>query len=434
MTVTVDPATFIITVAKSELTLVQSVPTEIYNMDLNEFRLALKDWEDDATGGITFTKTHVHNTEVQLGGLTYARVVEIIEPYTTTFEDGQYAVNLVGANSNVGDRVNVNQVSVRSQNSAGLISTPLIEFASFEGGIWWDSDNVTGKASYGTIFPAGTRLQPARLLTDVRLIAEYRGLNVIYVMGSGLVDTGLDFDRYVFEGQTHVNNVATISDAASVQDAVFRDLTVTGILDGGNEITNSIIDDLEYVNGHIHNCGLVGQITLGGGSSAVIADCKTIDPFDPPIIDMGGSGQDLIMPNYSGLLTIQNLSGSNFVGVGLNHGLIVLDSTSITSGTFHCSGVGVLNDEFGNYIPSGTWNDGVTIINTLLADDTISDAVWEDTDIHTTVGSKGEVLDTIRKLTGNKITRINDIITIYNADNTIYKQYDLSDGGRVEII
>lgn len=49
-----------------------------------------------------------------------------------TFEDGQYAVNLIGANSNIADRVNVNQVSVRSANSAGLVQTSEIEHASFQ--------------------------------------------------------------------------------------------------------------------------------------------------------------------------------------------------------------------------------------------------------------------------------------------------------------
>ena len=64
--------------------------------------------------------THNHNTEVTLGGVTLARVVEIVNGYVVTFEDGQYAVNIVGGNSNVGDRVTLNQVSIRSANSTGL--------------------------------------------------------------------------------------------------------------------------------------------------------------------------------------------------------------------------------------------------------------------------------------------------------------------------
>ena len=120
MTISVDWAnTKVISVEKTDLTLVQSVPQEIYDLDLDVFRLTLLDLQDDPDGR-PWQKTYSHNTEVDLGGLTYARTIEILAPYTVTFEDGQYAVNLVGANSNVADRTNVNQVSIRPQNSAGL--------------------------------------------------------------------------------------------------------------------------------------------------------------------------------------------------------------------------------------------------------------------------------------------------------------------------
>ena len=92
----------------------------IYELNINTFRLKLKDLEDDEAG-MPFLMTHRHNTEVTVAGITLPRVVEMINGYTVTFEDGQYAVNLVGANSNVADVVNVNQVSIRPQNSAGLI-------------------------------------------------------------------------------------------------------------------------------------------------------------------------------------------------------------------------------------------------------------------------------------------------------------------------
>ena len=121
MAISINPLTFVITVPKSDMTLVQSTPTEIRQLDLDLFRLQLKAYEA-AEYGIYLYKTHNHNTEVTLGSLTFARVIEILAPYTITFEDAQYAVNLVNANSNVSDRTNVNQVSVRSSNSAGLVA------------------------------------------------------------------------------------------------------------------------------------------------------------------------------------------------------------------------------------------------------------------------------------------------------------------------
>lgn len=120
MAITVNWPTKIINVPKEDMTLIQETPVEIRELNLNTFRLTLKSLEDDEQG-ITYVKTHNHVAPIDVGGLTLARVIELVNSYTVTFEDDQYAVNLVGGNSNIGDRVNVNQVSVRSFNTAGLI-------------------------------------------------------------------------------------------------------------------------------------------------------------------------------------------------------------------------------------------------------------------------------------------------------------------------
>jgi 2-hydroxychromene-2-carboxylate isomerase len=119
MAITIDYTTRIISIPKADLTLVQSTPFEIYELDIDAFRLELKDIEDNIVG-IPFVDSHRHFTTVSVGGVTLARVVEIINGYTVTFEDGSYAVNLVGANSNIADVTNLNEVQVRSANSAGL--------------------------------------------------------------------------------------------------------------------------------------------------------------------------------------------------------------------------------------------------------------------------------------------------------------------------
>jgi hypothetical protein len=125
MAITVNPLTFVINVPKADLTLVSGT---LYKLDTNAFRLALKSWEDEGNGlngGITFLKTHTHNTQVTIAGTTYARTIEILAPYSVTFEDGAYSVRLEGSNNNIFDIqngiLNQNQVQVIPTNSAGLI-------------------------------------------------------------------------------------------------------------------------------------------------------------------------------------------------------------------------------------------------------------------------------------------------------------------------
>lgn len=119
MALSIDRLTNVIFVPKADMQLIQSTPSEIRQLDIDAFRLELKDIEDDPSG-IGYTDTHRHVAPISVGGVTLARVVEVLEPYTVTFEDGQYQVNLVGANSNIADRTNLNQVGIRSANSAGL--------------------------------------------------------------------------------------------------------------------------------------------------------------------------------------------------------------------------------------------------------------------------------------------------------------------------
>jgi len=182
MAITVDWETKIINVPRADLTLIQSNPKEIREMDVDWFRLELKALEESEEG-MPFLDTHRHNTTVELGGLTLARVVEIINGYTVTFEDGQYAVNLVGANNNVADVANVNQVSVRSSNSAGMI---VVEGGELPSGIEEDIADavwsrviiggitatqmlqVIGAALAGKLSGAGTSLVKIRDLEDTK--------------------------------------------------------------------------------------------------------------------------------------------------------------------------------------------------------------------------------------------------------------------------
>lgn len=135
MAITINWGTKVINVPRLDMTLVQSSPFEIRELNLNTFRLTLKDLEDDEVG-MSFLATHNHVAPVTVGGVTLARVVELINGYTVTFEDGVYAVNLVGANSNVADKTNLNQVSVRASNSAGLVEVGGADPAVIADAVW----------------------------------------------------------------------------------------------------------------------------------------------------------------------------------------------------------------------------------------------------------------------------------------------------------
>lgn len=119
MALSINWATKVIGVPQADLA---AVSTGLYELDVEAFRLALKDIEDSETG-VAFPDTHRRNAPVTLSGVTYAQTFEIINGYTVTFQDTgtPYTVRVVGANHNIADVKNVNNVSLIIGNSAGLI-------------------------------------------------------------------------------------------------------------------------------------------------------------------------------------------------------------------------------------------------------------------------------------------------------------------------
>jgi hypothetical protein len=331
-------------VPRESMELVQTNPTEIRRLDSNDFRLALKDLEDSPTG-MPYTDTHRHNTTVLLGGIEYARIIEILEPYTITFEDGRYAVQISGSNNNIGDRVNVNNVSVRSANSAGLIQTREIEYNTFAGGVTIDQTNgVSGQA-----YPTGTPIRPVNNVADARFIAQSRGFSTFYIKGDLTLDSGDDVSAFLLVGDNATRSYITINSPSDTAAVEIRNCTVTGVLDGGTIIRDSYVFDLAYVNGFLFNCELAGTITLGGGFPAHIMSCFAA--INQTEIDMGGSGNGLNMQQCSGDFLLTNKTGTDTCGIHITSGRVVLGSTVTNTTGIHLAGVGGLANNSGQPVP-----------------------------------------------------------------------------------
>jgi len=347
MAITIDWGTKVISVPKADTTLIQSSPTEIRQLNLDTFRLILKDLEDSEEG-MAYLRTHNHNTSVTVGGVTLARVVEIINGYTVTFEDGQYAVNLVGANSNVGDVVNVNQVSVRSANSAGLQDLSVLLSAAYQGEVCVDT--VNGQS--GTDVPIGTRTQPVNNFADAKTIAEKEGLRRIRILSSCTLDT-VDFsDGYVFTGDNAGTDVLTISPSATVQYCEFNNLSVQGTADGNNIYRECVMLDIDFTSGFIFQCSLNGTIKINGTELLALLSCfsNRLAGTQQPIIDFNGNGQ-LILRDYHGAIELRNHtdnSGDGDLCLDFSSGVCIIHE-SVTAGYIPVRGVcRVVDNSTGN--------------------------------------------------------------------------------------
>lgn len=342
MAITIDWPTGVISVPKADMVLIQSTPTEIRQLNLDTFRLTLKDLEDSEEG-MPWPKTHNHNTSLNVGGVILARSVEIINGYTVTFEDGQYAVNLVGANSNVGDRVNVNQVSVRTANSAGLQDLSTILAAAYNGEVCVDPSSPNS----GTDVPVGTRGVPVNNLADAKAIADKENAHVIRILKSMTIEN-VDFsDGYRFTTDSPVTETLTIDPTANIRNCDFEFARIQGTLDGNNIYRQCVLLDVNYTSGFVFQCSLNGTITLEPGALLGALDCfsNTLAGQPNPKIDFNGSGQ-LLLRNYAGVIELENHtddSGDGDVCIDMASGRVFVQA-SCTAGFFPIRGVAQVTD------------------------------------------------------------------------------------------
>jgi len=390
MAITIDWPTGVISVPKADLTLIQASP-EVRQIDLNWFRMQLKDLEDSEEGMI-FPYTHNHNTEVSLSGLTYARIVEITNGYTVEFEDGQYTINCVGANHNLADVKVANQVSLIVNNAAGLISNAQIEYSSFNGGVTVD----TGTQYNGTLFPVGTPQQPVNNMADALLIAQVRGFTAFFILGDITLNDSADYTQFSFIGESMNKTTITVDSDANVDECEFYECSLTGTLDGDSKVKDCRIYNLNYVSGYVELCVLAGDISLGGGAEAYFLDCWAGSHLgSPPTIDLGGSGQTLVMQNFNGYVKWVNKHGANDqANASLNAGWVVLDST-VDAGYITIIGTGLVED----YSTGGTVN-----VENVNNPGHIADHIWnESLADHQTAGSVGAELNLLTNQTARML-------------------------------
>ena len=361
-----------------------------------------------------------HNAQCSISGGNLVAVDEVGDPISSVFPSPSV------------------QVVRTSSSSATLQELEAIQYSSYQNGVWYDSAAPASNNSQQT---AGNRQFPVNNISLAVQIAGEKGFDTIYLLSNADIEAGLNLYHFHLVGNNHVTTYITIDPAADCENLTISNANVTGTVDGGTEVRGCLLGNINYVNGHIHESGLYGTITLGGNEDAVIGDCFQADANIEAEVDMGGSGQNLVIVEYNGILQITNMNGSNMVGASLSGGRIVLDSTTVTSGVVHISGIGRLVDENGTYIPTGTWNGGVTVLNEAMSIDTvgsgggltpaqIADAVWDEPltgashNVPTSAGRRLRDLSTSVITTGTTVSATTNTIELNGDAATTDGAYD----------
>ena len=417
MTVSIDYNTYVIAVSKDETQLVGINPAtglEVRELNIDTFGRTLADVQDN-TDDVWASTAFSYTKPANIGGVFLAAVLLILEPYTITFEDGQYAINLIGGNTNIQDVTNVNQVSIRPSNSAGLTFSEEINSQSYINGLIYI--NVTDGLN-GSVYPRGTPKSPVNNFNDAVLINNQEKLNSYYLDDTLIVTPIQDITEYSFRGKNPAKSTMVIQ-GSDTQFTNFDNLTLTGTLNGRVFVSGSIVGDITDFSGGIVNSILVGTVVLDSTFSDTVNILQSgsgVAGTNTPIIDFNTSDAPLSIRDYSGGVKLVNLTEGNNVSIDLMAGKVILDATS-TSGMVIVRGGGRLIDSnTGDDIPSGTYNGGVTIVNETLFNWTVG---TKDNAL-TALTSIIDVMALLRKYEENRyvIDKINNTLTVYDNDNT----------------
>ncbi|MDH3194772.1 MAG: hypothetical protein OEL78_00515 [Hyphomicrobiales bacterium] len=368
MAISVDWPTKVITVPKADTQLVSAGPPEIRQLDVDQFRLSLKALEADVDG-MTFLHTHNHNQPVTIGGVTLARVVEIINGYTVTFEDGAYAVNLVGANQNIGDVLNFNQVQVRSSNSAGLTFSDAIISQSFTDNKVY-INTMTGLP--GTQFPRGTPTDPVSNFADAKTIADARKFTSYELHHMITLGSGDAVNATTWSGHAVNHAKITFSAGVNTADMSIHNMRVLGAFDGDDiTLTDCWVGASTGFCGTMIRCAFEGNVTMNGActDALVLDSCRSqIAGSAKPVVDINSANVDVNIRNYVGGIEVRNfnnagknmsidfVSGSLTIHSSCTDGTILVrsaDSVDDQSGA-GCTVVVLGNDEIAEQTAEGT--------------------------------------------------------------------------------
>ena len=414
ITIDYSGATYIINVPKSYTQFVSTDPItglETRQMNLTIFAQDLADLQDDSDGMWAPTAFE-YTAPISVGGVQLAPVVVILSPYVVQFEDLQYAVNLVGANTNLQDVTIVNQVSVRPNNSAGLTFSDEINIQSFQDASVW-IDTVDGLA--GTQYPRGTPSDPVNNATDASTIANRINFHKFRLKGTINATGVYSTTRYVVTGDNPLDSIV-IATNLDVEKSGFEKVGIVGSITGRGSFQDCSIGktlNLTGVEGIFDNCGIAGNLTLDATATEpiVFKDCvSAIAGTARPIINCNGTAAGINFRRYAGGLAITNFNNANgTMTLDLMGADVSIDSATCTDGEIVVRGNGRVTDENGVVIANGdsvingslnirnlaVWNGNVDA--TAVVDNAaIATAVWTQlTANNTTPGSTGVALNEV---------------------------------------
>jgi len=235
-----------------------------------------------------------------------------------------------------------------------IASLAAIAQMSFNNEVWHDVNEGTTIAEHASLgrdpILLGNGQFPASESEEAFNIAEGKKIKSIRLTGPHVLSESLDLTGYTLRGDSAVNDSLNIESDPNVSRVTFRDLTLSGIMDGGCTVRDCLVNGLTYFNGITHETAFTSTpVLLGGTGTAMFLTCYSAvaGGNDRPTIDFDNQPTNLAVRGWlGGLELINKTTEAGDCSIDMTSGTIYIRS-SCTAGEITVRGTGKCVDESG---------------------------------------------------------------------------------------
>jgi len=240
------------------------------------------------------------------------------------------------------------QVLKVSSSSATATSQASLEYATFNGGIYWDS--VDGKTSITDTVTDGNEANPLKNLSDVLTQAVLKSFIKIYVVGDVTIGATDNVDGYILVGDGPPLSEFTFVSGSSTVKTVVTGCHILGDIGGAADISDCHVEGLTDVGGTLIGTNFNRCILEADSGDAMSLSASSTEHIhmvgcsagskssNPTSIDCNGSAAFMTISYWSGGIVFKNMTNAaQEITINSTGGHVTIDS-SCTAGTIIIQG------------------------------------------------------------------------------------------------
>lgn len=232
-----------------------------------------------------------------------------------------------------------NNTTMQTGLTVDISGTVNSDAAIYKDTVYFDA--VDGSA--GTSYPVGTFENPVNNVADMLLLSHHKNLNTLHFHSDATLPAGTNIGSMIVEAHNTFLHTLTLEAGVLTENTVFKNVKITGILDGPASFESCFLQNATNVEGVAHNTLFHETITLKDSpqSSFQLTTCRSYDTGHAEL----HVGQCMVnCGGWIGMLKILDKADAvQEVNLGISLGHVIIDS-SCTAGNIYIGGSGSLLD------------------------------------------------------------------------------------------